>query len=168
MTMSATDFETTFARLVEPVLFGLGFREVRPPVGWMAPAKLYEFENKWFGASWDWRDQYLEVRLGRLFRFRDVGPRAIVRGHYHHDADCTDESTEDFLTKHLMRVGQDVPMALEEFDERLAAAHEAEQTLPEGATKKDRRLFAECAVRLGGPIALEDWIGSRVIRREPA
>jgi hypothetical protein len=36
----------------------------------------------WFGASWDWRDQYLEINLGHLYWFKDVMPRVIILGNY--------------------------------------------------------------------------------------
>ena len=164
--MSTAVFEATFGRSVKPVLLGLGFREVRPPDGWIAPAKLLECDKRWFGASWDSREKYLEVALGGLFEFRDVLPRAIVRGHYHHNADCLDENVQDFLTNHLTRVGQEIPKALDQFEKRLASALEADRVPSEGATRKLRRVFADYVVRIGDPITLEEWIGSQVINLE--
>src|SRR5262249_22247446 len=34
----------------------------------------------WFGATYDFRDFYLELQLGHLYWFRDVMPRVIILG----------------------------------------------------------------------------------------
>jgi hypothetical protein len=145
------------------VLATLGFREVQPPDGWIAPARLFECQDRWFGASWDWRDLYLEIALGRLFRFRDVLPRVIVRGPYCHNVDCKDQDVERFLTVQLTSVGQALPSALEQFDAQLSAALQADRIPPKDATKQGRRVFAEYAIRIGDPLTLEEWKGSRVV-----
>lgn len=157
-------FERTFEQTVAPVLFGLGFREVRPPHDWIAPTKLFESENRWFGASWDPRELYLDVALGQLFRFRDVLPRAIVRGHYRHSASCTTENTEGFLANHLMQIAQEIPAALERFEARVVEALETDRTPSEHATRRERRVFREYRVRVGDPIDLKSWSGSQILR----
>ena len=44
------------------------------------PELLYRRGRLWFGASYDVRDQYLELNLGHLYWFRDVMPRVIILG----------------------------------------------------------------------------------------
>src|SRR5688572_5177379 len=48
----------------------------------MRPEYLFRKDRTWFSLSWDWRDQYLDVCLGRLFWFRDVMPRVVVIGDF--------------------------------------------------------------------------------------
>src|SRR5215470_1060895 len=129
----------------------------------MAPEKLYECRNRWFRSSWDWRDQYLETTLGLLFRYHDALPRVIVLGPYSHSADCKTEDVEGFLTTELACVGLELPSALEQFDVQLSASLQAARTPPRDATKKARRIFAEYVVRIGEPLTLEQWKGSRII-----
>ena len=161
--MSTFAFETAFERLVDPQLRVFGFRQIAPPDGWIAPARLYERTNTWFATSWDWRDLYLDVALGRLFRFRDVLPRAIVRGPYRRSVTCPRDDVDRFLAAELEHVVQELPQQLEHLEERLPQALIADRTAPLGATKQDRQVVAEYAARLGRQLSLEDWKGSRVV-----
>jgi len=156
-------FARAFQESVAPVLAAYGFRQVLPPDGWMAPEKLFECRNRWFRASWDWRDRYLETTLGRLFRYRDVLPSVIVVGPYSRSVDCKDEDVERFLTSQLAHVGLELPAALEQFDAELSASLQAARTPPRDATTKARRAFAEYVVRIGEPLTLDEWKGGRII-----
>jgi hypothetical protein len=160
--MSQALFERTFKRLLTPPLRTLGFREVLPPDRWIAPMKLFESKNRWFGASWDWRDRYLDVALGRLFRYRDVLPRVIVRGPYRRDTLCGNQDAEEFLMKQFTDISRELPGALEHFEEQLPAALRADLIPREDATADERRVHAEHIVRIGDPLTLEGWKGSRV------
>ena len=163
--MSEELFERTFRRLLAPPLRTLGFREVLPPDGWIAPMKLFESRNRWLGASWDWRDRYFDLALGRLFRYSDVLPRVIVRGPYRRDALCRNQEPEEFLMKEFADVSRELPSALELFEQHLPAALRAD-LLPRGdATADARHVIAEHVVRIGDPLTLEEWTGSRVIGR---
>ncbi len=64
-----------------PRFEALGFHEVLLK-DCMRPEILFNRGRIWFGASWDYRDQYLEVELGHLYWFKDVMPRVIVLGDY--------------------------------------------------------------------------------------
>ena len=46
----------------------------------MQPEVLYRRGRLWFGASYDVRDQWLELKLGHLYWFHDVMPRVIILG----------------------------------------------------------------------------------------
>lgn len=50
----------------------------------MRPEFLFHRDRAWFALSWDWKDQYLDVCLGRLFWFRDAMTRVVVIGDYSH------------------------------------------------------------------------------------
>jgi hypothetical protein len=73
--------EVAFDRLLRPMLAKLQFEEVRLK-DCMRPEFLFRKSRIWFSLSWDWRDQYLDVCLGRLFWFRDVMPRVVVIGDF--------------------------------------------------------------------------------------
>jgi hypothetical protein len=162
--MSQAEFERTFKRVLGPPLRAHGFREVVPPEGWIAPMKLFELNDRWFGASWDWRDRYLEVALGRLFRYGDVLPRVIVRGPYRRDTLCGNQDAEEFLTKQFADVSHELPGILERFDEQLPVALRADVIPREGATADERRWLGEHVRRIGHPLTLEEWKGSRIKR----
>jgi hypothetical protein len=112
--MSSSLFDTAFAQLVAPVLDRLGFREIPQPPGWMIPSKLYLRDRTWFGADSDWRDGYIAVTIGRLFRIRDFLPRAIVRGPYHYEVSG---QYLDSVAHHLRRVAAELPEAIDHIDE---------------------------------------------------
>src|SRR6185295_393553 len=65
-------------RVLEPKLLQIGFERVIIDDGWISPEYLFEKNGIWFGCSWDPRDWYLDIALGKLFRFEDFAPRAIV------------------------------------------------------------------------------------------
>jgi hypothetical protein len=73
--------EVAFDHFLRPTLAGLQFEEVRLK-DCMRPEFLFRKSRIWFSLSWDWRDQYLDVCLGRLFWFRDVMPRVVVIGDF--------------------------------------------------------------------------------------
>ena len=76
-----SDFQRLMAEVAGPKLDALGFQEVLLK-DCMHPEVLFSRDRIWFGASWDYRDQYLEVELGHLYWFKDVMPRVIVLGDY--------------------------------------------------------------------------------------
>ena len=122
--MTSSSFDTTFGKHVAPVLDRLGFREVGAPPGWIVPSKLYLRNKTWFAAESDWRDGYLAFTLGRLFRFRDVLPRAIVRGPYRYEVSG---QYQDAVALHLRKVAAELPDALQHVEENWSRTPELER-----------------------------------------
>ena len=79
--MAKSDFQKKIEQDLKPTLLFLGFKQVK-----MKHCISYEvlFNNRqlWFGASWDYRDQYLDISLGHLYWFGDVMPRVVILGKY--------------------------------------------------------------------------------------
>tara|TARA_R110002124_G_C8951432_1_gene513350 strand:+ start:1086 stop:1553 length:468 start_codon:yes stop_codon:yes gene_type:complete len=74
-------FDKNIRKILFPVLKELGFQQVKLK-GIMCPEYLFNNGDVWFSLSWDWRDQYLDVSLGKLFWFKDVMERVVVIGDY--------------------------------------------------------------------------------------
>ena len=154
-------FDPVFERTVAPKLDHIGFRMIPEPKGWIIPSKLYERDNVWFGADWDWRDCYLAVTVGRLFRIRDFLPRAIVRGPYHHEATAQREDIDRFLATHLGRVARELPDAVAHAVERWPATPALEKERWERSTG-GAAAYAKYLSYLGGELTLANWPESRV------
>jgi len=75
------EFKFNFARILQPTLTHAGFHRVEL-TSCIHYEELWRKERLWFGASFDWRDQYLEISLGHLYWFHDAMPRVIVLGDY--------------------------------------------------------------------------------------
>ena len=80
MKKSEEVFESKIKQIILPKLTALGFDRIIIKDNWICPKFLFERNDIWFGASWDWKDDYLEINLGRLFFFRDVLPSIIIIG----------------------------------------------------------------------------------------
>ena len=76
-----SEFQIELDEVLKPKLLKLGFHEVVLK-DCIHPEVLFNRGRLWFGASWDYRDQYLDVALGHLYWFRDVIPRVIILGDY--------------------------------------------------------------------------------------
>ena len=139
-----------------PVLQPVGFQRVAKPDGWITPAVLLESGNRWFAASWDWRDRYLDASLGRLFLFRDVLPRVIVRGPLSIAETNAGETDANFVRRVLERTAARLPTVLNRFDELCAeSTTEFESSaLPDKAARKFARQFFRF---LGPELTLEKW-----------
>ena len=72
-------FATQLRETLGPTLSRCGFTAVRLK-SCMQPEVLYRRERLWFGASYDVRDQWLELKLGHLYWFLDVMPRVVILG----------------------------------------------------------------------------------------
>lgn len=79
--MKKSDFHKLIDLELKPKLIELGFAEINLDAC-ISPEVLYKNGRLWFGASWDYRDLYLEVDLGHLYWFEDVMPRVIILGGY--------------------------------------------------------------------------------------
>jgi len=150
------EFEAAVGEIVVPVLAPHGFQRIEEPDGWMAPAVLFESRNRWFGASWDFRDQWVEACLGRLFLFRDVLPRVIVRGPLSVSETNAGQANDDFVRAVLGRVAARLPDALERFDELYSPSIEMSELTgsPDKGVRKAAREFSRF---LGSEITLEEW-----------
>jgi hypothetical protein len=159
--MRYEDFPAAFERIVGPVVRAHGFRRVREPDGWMAPRLLFVCDNRWVGASWDSRDRYLEVQLGRLFEFRDVMPSAIVLGFNLLDGLDFGQTSGD-PEGSLAHAAKRLPEVLASFEDHLAARIRRYVSLEPGADASTRRALAEFRTRLGGEITFAEWSGASV------
>src|SRR5215470_1054931 len=152
--------EPDFAALVEEVIFPVlephGFTRVTTPDGWIAPDVLLESQNRWFGASWDWRDRYLDAQMGRLFLFRDVLPRVIVRGPLSVAETDDRESDPDFTRSALGRVAHRLPEVLARFDELYPKSIGMSESTasPQRTVRKAAREYVRF---LGREITLDEW-----------
>ncbi len=154
--MRESEFIAAVDEVILPVLEQRGFRRVKKPDGWITPEVLLQSNNRWFGASWDWRDRYLDASLGRLFLFRDVLPRVIVRGPLSVAETNTREGDGDFLRRVLGRIAHQLPELLDRFDElypRSIAMSESTAS-PDKAVRKAAREFSKF---LGSEMTLEQW-----------
>ena len=74
-------FSDNFNKLLKKDLERLGFQSIKLK-SCISYDVLFRNERLWIGASFDWRDQYLEIDLGHLYWFKDVMPRVIIIGNY--------------------------------------------------------------------------------------
>lgn len=107
--------ENAFRLLLAPTLAELHFEELKLE-GCMHPEFLFRRDRICFSLSWDWRDRYLDVCLGRLFWFRDVMPRIVVIGDFSYwDSEVTWNaigSKSDFDTV-FARIRDSIPAAVD-------------------------------------------------------
>ena len=79
MKKRASQFAKQVCSTLGPTLSRCGFALVHLE-SCIQPEILYRRGRLWFGASYDVRDQWLELELGHLYWFRDVMPRVIILG----------------------------------------------------------------------------------------
>lgn len=73
-----TDLEKNLKN-IEPIILELGGRKIDKIDGVITPDYLFSFPNGiWLSFEIDERDNYFDVKLGRLFSFDDIMPRIIV------------------------------------------------------------------------------------------
>ena len=101
-----------------------GFKEVRLR-DCMSYEALFRKGDLWFGTSWDYRDQHIDVNLGHLYWIKDVMPRVIVAGHY--SSFCSeitrlDPNRTDYLEVVATTVADSLESALQGYRERPALA----------------------------------------------
>jgi hypothetical protein len=144
-------FEQEVKRILQPKLYSLGFERIKIKENWIYPTFLYEHNDMWFGTSWDWRDNYLEVDLGRLFFFKDVLPRVIIIGTINIDEMLSGESQkfenyEKYFQGIFVEVGESLDKKVKLFDIQYPEALERKTKIDENMNKKEkqyRRIFAE-------------------------
>ena len=154
--MREAEFRSLVEEVIRPVLEPHGFRLVAPPDGWITPDVLFESRNRWFGASWDWRDRYFDACLGRLFLFRDVLPRVIVRGPLSSAETNDREADAAFVRNALLRIAHRLPDVLDRFEELYPKSITLTESTasPKKAVKKASREFLRF---LGREVTLEEW-----------
>ena len=154
--MMEDEFRALVEKVLLPVLEPHGFQFVTEPDGWITPAVLLESRNRWFGASWDFRDRYLDACLGRLFLFRDVMPRVIVRGPLSVAETNDGEDDDAFVRKALERIAHRLPEVLERFDELYPPSIAMSESTA-SPTKAVRKAAREYLRFLGREVTLEEW-----------
>jgi hypothetical protein len=118
--MKKSEYQQIIDRILKPKLVALGFKEVKLK-DCMKPEVLYRNNNLWFSTSWDWRDRYLDIDLGRLHWFKDVMPRFIVIGDYSsysNEIVKIKESDEDYLEKVVIAIANTIENAIAIYNER--------------------------------------------------
>lgn len=108
-----TKLKDIFDKTLKPTLKKLGFERIQLK-SCIHPEELWRNGRLWFAASFDWRDQYLEVSLGHLYWFRDVMPRVIVLGDFssYVKFDPYDQFKRDGLDKTLIEIQESFDHAL--------------------------------------------------------
>jgi len=154
-------FEQEVKRILQPKLFALGFERIKIKDDWIYPTFLYEHNDIWFGTSWDPRDTYLEVDLGRLFFFKDVLPRVIIIGTISiaEMLSVNSKPLEDY-EKYFQDRFNEVSISLEEnirkFDIQYPQAFERKTKIHENASQEDRQYHTVFRDHLGNQLKRAD------------
>ena len=147
--MKKSEFQKEIDTILRPKLEALGFQEVSLK-GCMHPEVLFSKDRIWFGASWDYRDQYLEIELGHLFWFQDVMPRVIVLGDYNtycSQVKSLPPDTVNYLRKVAEMVRDTIEKALVIYNERY------DEVLAERRDPKKLKYRAEFFSHLGKEVS---------------
>jgi len=118
--MKKSDYHKIIDEYLKPTLVELGFKEVILK-GCMKEEVLYRKGRLWFGTSWDWRDQYLDVDLGHLYWFKDVMPRFIVVGNYSsysNEIQKIPDDEQNYLIKVATTIADTLPEAIAVYVDR--------------------------------------------------
>ena len=140
-----------FNQWLTPTLKDSGFKTVRLK-SCISYEELWRKGRLWFGASYDFRDQYLDVNLGRLYWFEDVMPQVVVIGDI---SESCEFQFSDYLEQHgleetLKIVASALPEAEKAYETRydqIYADH------PKKFGKRCLRVFLE---GLGDEVEFED------------
>ena len=153
--MTHQEFIEVASSIVRPIVEPHGFRPVARKAGWLAPTVLLESGNRWFSAEWDWRDQYLQVDLGRLYLFDDVMPRVIVHG----ASLVAEELDPSDVGAKLTWAAEQAVVGLEHFAKLLAASRARVTATPTAGTvsQRQRKATREFLRHLGTEISLAQW-----------
>lgn len=141
-------FDKNIRKILFPVLKELGFQQVKLK-GMICPEYLFNNGDVWFSLSWDWRDQYLDVSLGKLFWFKGVMERVVVIGDY--------SNYEESITYSAMSsLGSDVAI----FEAIAESLKEALKIY----TEEYENIFQDFRVsrNKGGGINIDEYIGAEV------
>lgn len=109
----------------------------------MQPEVLYRRERLWFGASYDVRDQWLELQLGHLYWFRDVMPRVIILGNLsQYGILCpNDGASTEQINNALTDIAENFERALTVYDTRYPEILERHLRPP---PRKYRKEYLSC------------------------
>ena len=149
--------------IVAPKLKDLGFKEVLLKEC-MHPEILFNRDRIWLGASWDYRDQYLEVELGHLYWFKDVMPRVIVLGEYGSyvtEFKKLKSDDPDFLTKVAKTIRDSIDCALRTYEARYV------DVLAERKNPENLKYRKEFHMHLGSEVSKNDlsrYLRSKIMR----
>ncbi len=115
----------------------------------MCPEYLFHKGSIWFSLSWDFRDQYLDVSLGKLFWFKDVMERVVVIGDY---SSYARKITWDAMSK----LGSDIAIF-----EAIASSLDKAITIYDERYTKIFEGYRVSRSKRGG-INIDEYIGSEV------
>jgi hypothetical protein len=153
-------FQQEVKRILQPKLLSLGFERIKIKDHWIYPTFLYEHNDVWFGTSWDWRDNYLEVDLGRLYFFKDVLPRVIIIGTINIDDMPSSNPTFESYKKYFQGIFTEVAESLGEkikmFDAQYPEAFECKTKTNEKSSKKERQYHRIFLQHLGKQMKRSD------------
>jgi hypothetical protein len=160
--MNSNDiFQQEVTRIPQPKLFSLGFERIQIKENWIYPTFLYEHDDIWFGTSWDWRDSYLEIDLGRLFFFKDVLPRVIIIGTINiNDIPSIRSKSFEGYEKYFQTVFAEVGASFEErmsaFESEYPGAYERKTKIDETASSQEKQFRQEFLRHLGKQLKRTD------------
>jgi hypothetical protein len=148
-----SEFQKEMDVTLKPKLVRLGFQEIVLK-DCIHPEVLFNNGRLWFGASWDYRDQYLEVDLGHLYWFKDVMPRVIVLGDYGSYSSQVKSLQRD-APNYIRKVAEVVRDSIENAIETYNARYE--EILAERKNPKNLKYRAEFFSHLGGRFRRMSW-----------
>ncbi len=118
--MKKSEYHKIIDKYLKPTLIEHGFEKVTLK-NCIKEEVLYRKNKLWFGTSWDWRDQYLDLELGHLYWFKDVMPRLIVVGEYSsysNEVQKISKSDENYLVNVAKAIARTLPAAIMVYEER--------------------------------------------------
>ena len=150
--MKKSEFQKEIQNTLTPKLEALGFEEVSLK-DCIHPEVLFNKDRLWFGASWDYRDQYLEVDLGHLYWFQDVMPRVIILGNY--STYCSRlKSLPPDADNYLKRVAESVRDSIE--DAMAVYNKRYDEILATSKNPKNLKYRAEFFSHLGSEVSRDE------------
>jgi hypothetical protein len=147
-------FDQAVKKILQPKLVSLGFDRIKIDENWIYPRFLYEYNDIWFGTSWDWRDNYLEIDLGRLFFFKDVLPRVIIIGPINIEESGIGNSKnfegyEKYFRKMLTEVGESLEERVRAFAAEYPEAYKRRTKIDAEASKEEKQYRRQFVKHLG-------------------
>lgn len=112
MKSSRSPYQQIIDRLLRKKLGELEFKEVKLDAC-ISYEALFRRNDVWFGTSWDWRDQYLDLDFGHLYWMKDVMPRVFIAGNYSSFCSQVKRLEKKMGEKYLEDVANTVAASLE-------------------------------------------------------
>ena|SRR5215207_3206428 len=157
-------FDQAVKQILQPKLFSLGFDRIKIKENWIYPIFLYENNDIWFGTSWDWRDNYLEIDLGRLFLFKDVLPRIIILGTINIEESRIGSSKDfegydKYFRNMLTEVGESLDERVPRFEAEYPEAYKRRTKIDANASQEEKQFREQFLRHLGKQMKRADIPG---------